>query len=60
MKQNKIYIFNWKILYLTIPIVCRKNLSHSNYIDCKSITINGNEKVFLVRCLDYCQCFEIH
>jgi hypothetical protein len=39
---------NRKILYLTMLIVCRKNLSHSDHMDCKIITIEGEEKVFLV------------
>jgi hypothetical protein len=36
--------FNCKHLYLTIPIVCRKNLSQSH---CKIITIEGKEIFFL-------------
>jgi hypothetical protein len=40
-------------------IVCRKNLSQSDLTDCKIITIEGEEKVFLVGSLDPCQCFEI-
>jgi hypothetical protein len=31
-----------------MPIVCRKNLSQSDLTDCKIITIEGEEKVFLV------------
>jgi hypothetical protein len=38
--------FNRKILYLTILIVCRKNLSQSDRMDCKIITIEGEKKVF--------------
>jgi hypothetical protein len=37
---------NRKILYLTMQIVCRKNLSQSGLTDCKIITIEGEEKVF--------------
>jgi hypothetical protein len=40
-------------------IVCRKNLSQSNLKDCKIITIEGEEKVFLVGSFGCCQCFEI-
>jgi hypothetical protein len=40
------FTFNHKILYLTILIVCRKNLGHSEYMDCKIIRIEGKEKVF--------------
>jgi hypothetical protein len=29
-------------------IVCRKNLNQSDLMDCKIITIEGEEKVFLV------------
>jgi hypothetical protein len=50
---------NCKILYPTMLIVCRKNLSQSDHTDCKIITIEGEEKVFLVGSLDLCQCFEI-
>jgi hypothetical protein len=28
--------------------VCKKNLSQSDHMDCKIITIEGEEKVFLV------------
>jgi hypothetical protein len=35
---------NPKILYLTMLIVCRKNLNQSDYMDCKIITIEGEEK----------------
>jgi hypothetical protein len=52
--------FNRKILNLTIPIVCSKNLSQSDCTDCKIITIiEGEEKVLLVESLDCCQCLEI-
>jgi hypothetical protein len=40
-------------------IVCRKNLNQSDLTDCKIITIEEEEKVLLVGCLDRCQCFEI-
>jgi hypothetical protein len=29
-----------------MPIVCRKNLTQSDHMDCKIITIEGEEKVF--------------
>ena len=48
-----------KILYLTMPIVCRKNLTQNVLMDCKIITLEGDEKVFLVESLNLCQCFEI-
>jgi hypothetical protein len=38
--------FNHKILNLTFLIVRRKNLSQSDRIDCKIITIEKEEKVF--------------
>jgi hypothetical protein len=50
---------NRKILYLTMPIVCRKKLSQSDHMDCKIITIEGEEKVFLVGSHGGFQCFEI-
>jgi hypothetical protein len=40
-------------------IDCRKILSQSDFMDCKIITIEGEEKVFLVGCPDHCQRFEI-
>jgi hypothetical protein len=40
-------------------IVCRKNLSQSDLTDCKIITIEGEEKVFLVGSHGCFQCFEI-
>jgi hypothetical protein len=40
-------------------IDCKKNLDQSDLTDCKIITIEGEEEVFLVGCLDHCQCFEI-
>jgi hypothetical protein len=40
-------------------IVCRKNLNQSDLTDSKIITIEGEEKHFLVRSSDHCQCFEI-
>jgi hypothetical protein len=40
-------------------IVCRKNLSQSDHMDCKIITIEGEEKVFFVGNPSCCQCFEI-
>jgi hypothetical protein len=50
---------NRKILYLTILIVCRKNLNQRDLTDCKIITIEGGKKVLLVGFHDCCQCFEI-
>jgi hypothetical protein len=46
-------------LYLTMLIVCTKNLNQSDRLDCKIITIEEEEKVFLVGCIDRCQYFEI-
>jgi hypothetical protein len=46
-------------LYLTMLIVCKKNLNQSNLTDCKIVTIEGEGKVLLVKSLDRCQCFEI-
>jgi hypothetical protein len=40
-------------------IVCTKNLIESDLTDYKIITIEGEEKVFLVGCPDSYQCFEI-
>ena len=37
--------FNCKVLYLIILIVCRKYCSQSDCMDCKTITIEGEEKV---------------
>jgi hypothetical protein len=37
---------NYMIFYLTMLIVCNKNLSQSDLTDCKIITIEGEEKVF--------------
>jgi hypothetical protein len=37
---------NYKILYLAMLIDCRKNLNQSDLMDCKIITIEGEEKVF--------------
>jgi hypothetical protein len=51
--------FNYKILYLTILTVQSKNLNQIDCSNCKIITIEGNEKVFLVECLECCQCIEI-
>jgi hypothetical protein len=41
-------------------IVCRKYLNQSDYTDCKIITIEGEEKAFLVGSPDHCQCFEFN
>jgi hypothetical protein len=40
-------------------IVRKKNLSQSDFTDCKIITIEGEEKVFLVGSPGCFQCFEI-
>jgi hypothetical protein len=40
-------------------IVCRKNVSQSDHMDCKIITIEGEEKVFFVGSHGCFQCFEI-
>jgi hypothetical protein len=37
---------NYKILYLTMLVVCRKNLNQSDLMDCKIIIIEGEEKAF--------------
>jgi hypothetical protein len=37
------FAFNHKILYLIIPIVCRKNLTQSDRTDCEIVTIEGEE-----------------
>jgi hypothetical protein len=44
--------FNCEILYLTIPIVCRKNLTQSHHTDCKIVTIEEEEKVFFCGDID--------
>jgi hypothetical protein len=46
-------------LGINMLIVCRKNLSQGDLMDCKIITIEGEEKVFLVRSHSCFQCFEI-
>jgi hypothetical protein len=51
---------NRKIIYLTMLIVCRKNLTQSDHMDCKIITIEGEgKKSFLVVSHGCFQCFEI-
>jgi hypothetical protein len=40
-------------------ILCRKNLSQSDNMGYKIITIEGEEKAFLTGSPDCCQCFEI-
>jgi hypothetical protein len=35
---------NCKVLYPTIPIICRKKLAQSDGMDCNIITIEGEEK----------------
>jgi hypothetical protein len=42
----KISTSNCKILYLTILVLCRKNLSKSDRMDCKIITIEGGKSFF--------------
>ena len=34
---------NHMILYLTMQIVCKKNLNQSDLMDCKIITLKGEE-----------------
>jgi hypothetical protein len=47
IKTNSFFsTFNFKILYLTILIVCKKNLNHSDHTDCTIITVEGEEKGF--------------
>jgi hypothetical protein len=50
---------NRKILYLAMLLVCRKNLNQSDHMDWKIITIEGEEKVFLVGSHGCFQSFEI-
>jgi lipocalin len=40
-------------------ILCKKNLTQSDLMDYKIITIEREEKVLLVGSPDRCQCFEI-
>jgi hypothetical protein len=40
-------------------IVCGKYLTQSDFMDCKMITIEGEEKVFLVGSFGCSQYFEI-
>jgi hypothetical protein len=40
------FTFNHRILYITILVVCRKNLKQSDSIDCKIIKIEVKEIVF--------------
>jgi hypothetical protein len=40
-------------------IVCKQNLNQSDHTDCKIITIEGEEKAFLVGNPGCFQCFEI-
>jgi hypothetical protein len=53
------FTFNCKILNLSILRICRKNCNKSDLTDYKIITIEGEEKVFLVESPNCCQCFEI-
>jgi hypothetical protein len=59
--QNEMMIstFNCKNLYLIMLIVCRKNLCQSDRMDCKIMTIEVEEKVFLMESPDRCECIEI-
>jgi hypothetical protein len=41
-------------------IVCRNNLNQRDRMDCKVITVEDEEKSFVVGSSDRCQCFEIH
>jgi hypothetical protein len=38
--------FNSKILGVTILVVCKKGLTQTYLTDCKTITIEGEEKIF--------------
>jgi hypothetical protein len=40
-------------------LIVKKNLTHSDLMDCKIITIEGEEKVLFVGSLDCCQCLDI-
>ena len=59
--QNEMmfFYFQCKIFYLTMLIVCKKHLSQSDLMDCKIITTEREEKVFLEGSLNGCQYFEI-
>jgi hypothetical protein len=59
--QNEMIFFYFQPedLYLTMLILCRKNLNWSDRMDCKIITIEGEEKALVVGSPDHCQCFEI-
>jgi hypothetical protein len=35
-----------EVVFLTLLIVCRKNLSQSDLMDCKIVSIEGAEKIF--------------
>jgi hypothetical protein len=37
---------NCKVLYPTIPIICRKKLAQSDGMNCNIITIEGEEKIY--------------
>jgi hypothetical protein len=48
--------------YVDLPISSidqTKNLSQSDLMDCKIITIEGGRKVFLLGCVGHGQCFKI-
>jgi hypothetical protein len=47
-------------LYLIMPVVCRKNLNQGDSTHCKIITIEREEKAFLVESLDRCQCLKFN
>jgi hypothetical protein len=42
-----------------MQIVCRKYLNQSDFMDCKIIAIEGEEKVLLIGNPSCFQCFEI-
>ena len=57
--KGSLSTFNHKILNRTISIVCRKNLTQSDHMDCKIITIEGKKIAFFLGTWDCCQRFEI-
>jgi hypothetical protein len=42
-----LFAFKRKILYLTIIIICKKNLGQSGHTDCKILTIKWEKQVFV-------------
>jgi hypothetical protein len=39
--------FNCEILYLTLRVLCRKDLSQSGYMDCKIVAIEEEDFYFV-------------